>query len=612
MAQQVSSTSKSVSADLEAQRTYADKIKQLGFDFGLTVADAFVRGIRDIGYRHTGTALDELIDNSIQGEAESIHIVFGYGAKSDAKPDKLAVVDDGHGMDPDMIRLAMIWGGTHREAPVASGRRGFGRYGYGLPSSSVSQGRRFTVYSIVEGSTWHRVTLDLDDIGDGKYTDPATGKIVVPAPTPAPLPGWLAEFSDLAHGTIVVLEKLDRLTWVTATALERNLLQHFGVTYRNYLRRVNVSVNDKRVQPVDPLFITPGFRFYDEDEDRAESFEPMLITVKDSETHKQLGTIMVRFSYLPPTFQRRDKDKGPGPRNTNARFEIMKDHNGIIMLREGRQIDVITRGLPEAWGTLENYDRNWKVEVDFPPSLDEEFSITTSKQQVVASERIWTILDQAGVGRVIRQLAKRVRHEMRQDKERRETGAKKRASEEAMEEAQKYKPGLPGTDPLDRAKRSRERLEQEARRRARESGRSVDEETRELEAATSGQHYKVEQEAMPGAPFFRVDQVGAQTVLYLNTAHRFYTDVYAGPRSTPRLRSGLEVLLFAIGECELDTTPERQTFYQTERVAWSMMLNLGLDRLNQINSIEEETVLYDSAQEQEAPASVATPVGVAG
>jgi hypothetical protein len=34
----------------------------------------------------------------------------------------------------------------------------FGRYGYGLPSSCVSQGQRFTVYSIVEGGSVHAVT----------------------------------------------------------------------------------------------------------------------------------------------------------------------------------------------------------------------------------------------------------------------------------------------------------------------------------------------------------------------------------------------------------------------------------------------------------------------
>ena len=44
-------------------------------------------------------------------------------------------------MEPDMIRAAVLWGGTHRP----NDRRGFGRYGFGLPSAAVSVTRRYHV-----------------------------------------------------------------------------------------------------------------------------------------------------------------------------------------------------------------------------------------------------------------------------------------------------------------------------------------------------------------------------------------------------------------------------------------------------------------------------------
>jgi len=93
---------------------------------------------------------------------------------------------------------------------------------------------------------------------------------------------------------------------------------------------------------------------------------------------------------------------------------------------------------------------------------------------------------------------------------------------------------------------------------------------------------------MVGAPFFRVEQVGPQKVLYLNTAHRFYKDVYAGPDSSPRLRAGLEVVLFAIGACEIGAEGDRQTFYETERGAWSARLNIALAQLEKIDPAAEE------------------------
>ena len=94
--------------------------------------------------------------------------------------------------------------------------------------------------------------------------------------------------------------------------------------------------------------------------------------------------------------------------------------------------------------------------------------------------------------------------------------------------------------------------------------------------------------------FFRVEQVGDQKVLYLNTEHRFYLDVYTGPESTPRLRACLEIVLFVIGECEIDAEPgsSRQLFYKVERGEWSKGLDIALDRLEQIDSVDEDLTDY--------------------
>src|SRR4051794_39373963 len=86
-------TTTAISEDLKNQRKYAEEVQESGFDFGLTVADAFVRGIRDIGYRNTARAIDELIDNSIQAEARNIAVEFGFSSNSDKKPTAIAVVD---------------------------------------------------------------------------------------------------------------------------------------------------------------------------------------------------------------------------------------------------------------------------------------------------------------------------------------------------------------------------------------------------------------------------------------------------------------------------------------------------------------------------------------
>jgi hypothetical protein len=110
----------------------------------------------------------------------------------------------------------------------------------------------------------------------------------------------------------------------------------------------------------------------------------------------------------------------------------------------------------------------------------------------------------------------------------------------------------------------------------------------QLERETQERPYRVLTESMVGAPFFRMDQIGDQKVLYLNTAHRFYKDIYAGPDSNPRMRAGLEVVLFAIGSGELNAEGDLLTFYETERGRWSSRLNTALTQLANIDSPAED------------------------
>lgn len=306
---------------LEAQKTYARKSGARS-KFGLMVPEAFVRGIRDLGYRSNGDAVAELIDNAMQAEADRIDVVFGYeGSGSTKKPMQMAVVDNGHGMEPAMIRMAVMWGGTHRE----NDRDGLGRYGYGLPCSSVSLGRRFTVISQVEGQSLSAVELDLDDIAAGKYTD-GEGDIVVPAPRLAALPAFVADHIANAYpggwtsGTVILIEKLDRLEWTTTQGMRDNLCRQFGVTYHKLRGEAALYVDGHFVDPVDPLFLTPEFALYDLDDERAQPFDPVRVEVRDSQSGAHLGAATLRYAWLPPSFGSVDKERDAVGLNANARF----------------------------------------------------------------------------------------------------------------------------------------------------------------------------------------------------------------------------------------------------------------------------------------------------
>lgn len=564
---------------IQRQEEYIATQTAAGDDGSIIVGAAFVNGIRDLGYKSTATALRELIDNSMQAAASQVHVVFGFeGSSSEKKPTSIAVADNGFGMIPKMLTFAAKWGGTDRE----NDRKGFGRFGYGLPSSCVSQGERFRIFSRVRGGELHVVTVDLEEIRNGKGTE--GNRVLAPSPKPAELPQWLERYVDehlsgLPQGTIVLIDKLDRLSWKTRDTLKPALLQDTGLVYRNYLRETSISVDGTPVEAIDPLFLTETCRYFDLDGDRAEGIDEFRIEAKSEDGKSIQGWINVRMSYLPPAFGY--VDKSLVARKTNPRMKVMEEHEGIVVMRNGRQLDVIGRA---QWGknsrTFRNEDRYWQIEVDFSAELDEEFSVTTSKQGVRLSPRVWDLLEKAGIDKKIVQLRSRYQKEMSkiQTVADKRTDAK-RPSELAMENAAKFTATKPKPEDLERIEKSKEAVQAEAERKALEAGVPVEVVIDRLLQDISSRPYALVTASVPGGAFYRPELYGGQRRVILNTDHPFYTDLYAGPASTREARSALEVLLFVLADAELDARGEREEFYDSERLWWSQRLKTALREL---------------------------------
>jgi hypothetical protein len=592
---------------LRAQRELVAKLEAEG-GWDIVVGDAFVRGMRDIGYKSTSYAVAELVDNAVEASASHVDIVFGYDVGD--KPTKIAIIDDGYGMEPKMVRAALIWGAGTR----AGARSGYGKYGYGLPSASVSQCQRITIYSITAGGSWHSCYLDIDEISGGAWTK--ANRLEMPPEKPDAPPSFVRDFLKKAkrwegfeHGTVVVWEKLDRIDVKQRARLRDRLVADIGVVYRNILVATPMTVDGVPVQPCDPLFLTPGFRGYDIDDDRAIGLEPAVVEVRDKEADQGIGKMRVRYARMPATFFRVPEAKRtnkPGRGQTNERLEIADANNGIIFCRSGRQIDVIRP--PRTLGSINaTTDRFWGVEVDFDATLDELFSITTSKQQVRPDDKIWDILkDKANLFTNIGTMrtayekeAKPIAVEAEADR------AQKRASIVAIETAEKFRTTKPPQETPERAEEADENLHQEARRRAEKAGVKPEIVEREIVAQQEGNPRSVDIEDLPGAPFYRCVQMGGQRVLFLNVAHPFYTELYTGPSSTPRLRAGLEILLWALGEAEVDAEPngEKRQFYELERSAvWSPYVAAALLQLKglPLMEAEEEAPTKDPDEESSA------------
>jgi hypothetical protein len=576
---------------LARQRAFLDTIQAQGnTDDSFFVTEKVMESMRDSGYRDIRRALNDLIDNSKQANAKNIAVVTTVAKEqvkgaTKEKISNIAIVDDGHGMYPEMLEIAVKWGGTDRHDE----RDGFGRFGFGLPTASISVTRVYEVYSKVKDGQWHKVTVDLNEVarkaltngGDVSYT---------PKSEAADIPQFVKDYikdnwkrEELTQGTVVVLVNPDRIRRFTVPAtFDAKMVQNVGLTYRHFIPETTFWVNAKKVQMVDPLFLNPNGYSYDiGNGSLAEHQDDMTIQVDYTLQNgkKVAGNIDFRISMMHPRFQR-EKNGSPKGDLNKPRFHVMKENNAYFnVCRDGRQIDLVRETYYQDDDdniTLVNYDANWAIELDFEPTLDELFGITTNKQQVEIDAYLWDIFKEHNIPSTVKTLRSKLSKLRREaDIEDDKGQDEERASETVMRDAEKIdKLNLPEEE----LKKAEDNLNKKAAEIAEETSEQVEVVKQRLEEEGIKKRYKVEFTALPGAPFYDVEQMGSQTILKINSSHKFYSDVYQMQES--RGKTALELLLFVLGKCELEAGDNLRDFYSYERYEWSKKLDLRLKKLD--------------------------------
>jgi len=285
--------------------------------FSVIAVDKFIQAARDSGYKGTPSAVAELVDNALQAGARHVDIQVIRATNRDDNAIELIVQDDGTGMDRHVLRHALRLGGTTR----FNDRRGLGRYGMGLPNSSLSQARRVTVYTWQSGSPVYKSYLDVDEIASGTMT-----KVPVPRRVKLPFEG---DFG--ASGTIVVWSRCDRLDHRRVSTIVRKLLSALGRRFRYFIwDGVRITVNGDAVDPLDPLFLHPAAKYHG----AALFGEPLEYEVEASPGSgvDTIGRVRLRFAELPVHEWNRLSNK------EKLRLGISKGA-GVSIVRSGREVD---------------------------------------------------------------------------------------------------------------------------------------------------------------------------------------------------------------------------------------------------------------------------------
>ena len=528
----------------------------------------FLQATRESGYKGTSQALAELVDNAIQAKATGIHIYLEAG-ETDPNDITVYIYDNGTGMDQDTIALAPQFGGSSR----FNDRSGIGRFGMGLPNSSVSQCTRFEVYSKRRGGETFFAYLDLEEVEKGQVSDEG---FLAPVPVrDIPLPLSLTPYRA-EHGTLVVWRNCDRLDPKNIDALKKKLIGFMGQSFRNFIyvdtdeegNKVpparTITVNGTPVNAFDPLFLDPRAEYSGAD-DRGTYYYDLPVPEQPGKTSR----VTVKFSILPVEIWGRYSNK-----EKNAMRVVGRNASkGFCIMRAGREVDVTDRFFligrkdangDEHEGRIINNDAWWRCEISFSPELDKLFGVTHTKQDIHPTVQAMQKMREEITG-----TAMTLRNEY-DERRLKKTPKKTLPSEETATRNDQFLPPPPEMpqDPKD--------IEDGVKEYGKNYSRE-DETADQAEDRVKSKLFTIELEAAKEGPFYRTTQLGPNTIVYLNTDHPFYTELYA-VLDDNEAQNSVQLLLFALARGERQAGMDGKMWYLTQRSVWSQALRAYLTK----------------------------------
>ena len=365
----------------------------------------FIRGqiaiesMRDNGFLSAAHALAELIDNSVQAGADCVDLIAfenrkssGNGERAVKQIEKIGVFDNGSGMSKEILYLALEFGASKNRENSS----GIGKFGMGLPNSSISQCRRVDVWSWTDEHEISHTYLDIDLILKGQLEN-------IPYPENQKIPpevlACLGEKLPKS-GTFVLWSKIDRCQWKTGNSIYRHTQDIVGRMYRQFLAQDKIAIRFKSAELIegiyvlgeenrfkanDPLYLLkdtslPTLPGNFEGESFFETVDDYEFEVADEFGERQkvriVGSI-VKKAILQEIAKTTTKTVG----HTDWGKHTLRNV-GVSIVRSGRELalredflstDMIQRGVGRWCG----------MEISFSPALDNILGVTNNKQHVV-------------------------------------------------------------------------------------------------------------------------------------------------------------------------------------------------------------------------------------
>lgn len=331
--------------------------------------------LRDIGYDFSAAVAD-LVDNSITAGATQVNVVIEFaGSRS-----HVFIADNGRGMTLNGLTEAMRFGSRR-----AYGRGDLGRYGLGLKTASLSQGRRLTV--VTRTSAERRVIqirqLDLDliaEFDDWLVIEPDRTDVITRA----------RNLLEDAPGTVVIWEELDRVVptknasggWARRRFenLQQRTADHLSMVFHKFLsgevskERLVITVNGQKLLPWDP---------FARSENGTRELAKQIFEIEHGDV---AGQVTLRRFILPGRdgFSTPSEfDRLSGPLKWNRQ-------QGLYTYRAGRLVQW------GGWAGVRSIDEHTKLaraSLEFDTDLDEAFNINVAKMRVALPAQLRSMIE---------------------------------------------------------------------------------------------------------------------------------------------------------------------------------------------------------------------------
>lgn len=376
--------------------------------------------LRNTGYKNIESAAAEIVDNSIEANAQNVFIIISESLAVSGRKvvSEIGFLDNGDGMNVDVLGKCLGIGATTRRD-----RKGMGRFGVGLPQASLHACPNVEVYSWQDGiDNCYKAFLDINKVKEGVQTE-------LEDPELTSLPERYAHyitFNTLSNsydftksGTLVIWKDCDRVIPRTRGSLTEHLEFALGRKFRHFIYKgiceIKIICDENQesaidVLPNDPLFLMEkNYAMCRQDDVKSvykfgqkSDLEPAFKPYTADGIGNENGEIEIPVKYL-------DKDGNVAESIVKARFSIVKDcfydetafpagstpgayafgkhaakMEGISIVRANREIDFGKFDFYK--DTNEPQHRWWGCEIIFTPELDEAFGVANNKQYVDLKE----------------------------------------------------------------------------------------------------------------------------------------------------------------------------------------------------------------------------------